>query len=285
MENTSIRRITPENALQTIPGIVHIFRDDADITPWQRYDTCLPWVTHRLARGFYLTAAYSGAQLVGYSEWIETRDDGEKILYLSLMQVDSALRSRGIGKLLLDDGEAYAKSIGATRLRTMPEDSRSYNFYQKYGFNETDLILKCTCPCTESGKPPQSGDFLPLTLDIVNSHTFIFGLWQSSGRYLYEAANHSHEPEHYTIKTITLPEGYLQLRALKGESTAEVLYWSNKDPRTETVSLILAHGHAEGFKELEFFFRTKHKPLFAAYSTKREGEELEKVINKKGYML
>ena len=277
MNNTTINRVDSSNLYMLIPGIVHVFRDD-EVVPWHKYDECLAWVTKRVERGFYITVACDSDIITGYSEWIETYDKGEKILYLGIMQVDCELRSRGIGKLMLDDGEAYAKSIGASRLRTMPEDERSYNFYRKYGYAETDIIYSCTCPTMASDEPYNIPAITTITVEIANTHDFIFGLWQSSSRHMYEVANHNPAPEEFLVKTAAHPEGYLQFRYKQDSTKALALYWSNKEATAETVSAILASGYAEGFKEIDFAFKTKHMNLFADYNPTRDSEEIEKMI-------
>jgi GNAT superfamily N-acetyltransferase len=195
------------------------------------------------------------------------------------MQVDCDLRSQGIGKMMLDNGEEYAKSIGASRLRTMPEDERSHNFYRKNRYVDTDTIYTCVCSTVAGSVTEQCGAPAAVTLDIANSHEFVFGLWQSSGRHMYEVANHNPEPNEFTVKTIPIPEGYLQFRYKEGETKALALYWSNKEVTPETVAAILAFGHAAGLEEIEFVFKTKYKNLFAAYNPVGESTEIERGIN------
>ena len=239
MNNITIHRVDGKNLSEIVPGIVKVFRDD-EVVPWHKYDECLAWVTKRAERGFYITLAYDGDTIVGYSEWILTYDNSKKILYLGIMQVDCDLRSRGIGKIMLDDGEEYAKSIGAAVLRTIPEDDRSQNFYYKYGFTETDLIYYCVCSTTESADTPKShkSDKLP-TLEIADTHELVFGLCQSSGRHMYEIANHNPAIGEFGAVTAYIQSGYLQFRYREGSETALALYWSNEETTADTVSAIL----------------------------------------------
>ena len=277
MNNVIIRRVVSENISQVIPGIVNVFRDD-EVVPWHRYETCLAWVTKRVERGFYMTLACDGDKIIGYSEWIETYDNNKKIFYLGLMQVDCDLRSRGIGKLMLDDGEKYARIIGASYLRTIPDDERSHNFYRKYGFVETDAIYYCSCPTSEDSAAVGYGKFDAVTLEIANTHEFIFGLCQSSGRHMYEVANHNPELGEYITETVNFPNGYLQFRHHIDSKTALAIYWSNEETTAETVSAILSHGRIEGFDEMEFYFKSKYLNLFAGYNITRETTELEREI-------
>ncbi|MCL2286349.1 MAG: GNAT family N-acetyltransferase [Firmicutes bacterium] len=279
MYNTTIHRISGKNVDQLIPGIVNVFRDD-EVVPWHKYDSCLAWVTKRIERGFYITVACDDDTITGYSEWIEMYDKGEKILYLGIMQVDCDLRSRGIGKMMLDNGEEYAKSVGASRLRTMPEDERSHNFYRKNRYVDTDTIYTYVCSTVAGPVTEQCVTPVAVTLDIANSHEFVFGLWQSSGRHMYEVANHNPEPNEFIVKTITIPEGYLQFMYKKGKVKATALYWSNEEVTPETVSAILAYGHAAGLEEIEFVFKTRYIDLFAAYNSTGESIEIEKSIDK-----
>jgi GNAT superfamily N-acetyltransferase len=275
MGGITIRRITGENQRQYIPAIVHVFRDDP-VAPWSKPDECAAWVTRRAGRGFYIVGAYRGGAMVGYSEWIETFDRGRKLLYLGLMQVDCELRSKGIGGVMLADGAEYAKRIGAACLRTMPEDERSHKFYLKYGFIETDKAYACGCPAIEG--PTQDSHPVAVTLDAVNTHEFVFGLGQFSGRHIYEIANHPPEGHEYLVKNAGVPGGYLQFRYRQGADKAEALYWSNEPVTGETVKAILAAGYGLGFGEIAFVFREKYKSLFAGCDAQQDGIELEREL-------
>ena len=276
MDGITLRRITGENMHQSIPAIVHVFRDDP-VVPWYKPDECAAWVTRRVGRGFYIRAAYLGDAMVGYSEWIETFDRGRKLLYLGLMQVDCELRGRGIGGVMLADGECYAKSIGAAALRTMPDDERSHAFYRKYGFVDTDRTFICDCPTIEcpAGKQDKPA---AVTLDIVNTHEMIFGLCQMSGRHMYEIANHTPEGHGWLRKDAAIPGGYLQFWHPPDADKATALYWSNEDVTGETIDAILAQGHTAGFSEITFIFRTKYSDLFAGYRVTQADIELERQI-------
>ena len=277
VDDITMRRITSENLREHIPAIVHVFRDDP-VVPWYKPDECAAWVTRRAERGFYIAAAFHCETIVGYSEWIETFDQGKKLLYLGLMQTDCDLRGRGIGGTMLADGAAYAKSTGAACLRTMPEDERSHNFYLKYGFAETDKSYTCDCPTIEA--PAQTGPPKPVTLGIVNTHEFIFGLGQFSGRHIYEIANHPPEGHEFLAKTASIPGGYLQFRYEQGADKAGALYWSNEPVTSETVKAILEAGYTAGFSEITFCFREKHKSLFAGCDVTQDGIELEYILGR-----
>lgn len=275
MEAITIRRITGENLDLCIPAIVHVFRDDP-VVPWYKSDECKVWVTRRAGRGFYIVGAYQGDAMVGYSEWIETYDRDRKVLYLGLMQVDCELRGRGIGGVMLAGGEAYARSIGAEALRTMPEDERSHAFYRKYGFVDTDKTFTCDCATIEGltqDCPPAA-----VTLDVVNTHEMIFGLCQMSGRHMYEIANHAPEGHGWLRKNAGIHGGYLQFWHPTDADKATALYWSNERVTSATVIAILAQGRAAGFSEITFIFRTKYSDLFAGYSVTQNDIELERKI-------
>jgi RimJ/RimL family protein N-acetyltransferase len=273
---TTVRRIVSEDLDTIIPGIVHVFRDD-EVLPWHRPKECAAWVSRRAERGFYITAAFSGDKLVGYSEWIETVDRGKRLLYLGIMQVDCDLRGRGIGGAMLADGAKHAKEVDAEYLRTIPEDERSAAFYRKYGFSETDTIYRCV-RSTVRGESVPDGAPAAVTLDVSGSHEFILGLSQSSGRHMYEVANHNPDDSEFNVITSYIPNGYLHFRYRDSSSTATALYWSNADLTAATVSMILARGHAEGFGEVEFIFRSKYLSLFAGYVTSLENIELERRV-------
>lgn len=80
MEKMKVNSISGKNLERFIPGIVNVFRDD-EVVPWHRYDECLAWVTRRVERGFYISIAYHGDKIVGYSEWIETYVNSRKIYF------------------------------------------------------------------------------------------------------------------------------------------------------------------------------------------------------------
>ena len=273
MEGITIHSITSENWHQYIPAIVYVFRDDP-VLPWSNPDECKAWVTRRAGRGFYMTAAFDGDTMVGYSEWLEAYDQGKKILNLGLMHVDCELRGRGIGGAMLADGERYAKSIGAACLRTMPEDELAHSFYRKYGFITTDTTHTCDCPTMEGlslDSPPAA-----VTLDIVNTHEFIFGLCNTSGRHMFEIANHPPEGHEWLAKTAGIPGGYLQFRYHRDADKAGALYWSNESVNAATIDAILMAGHGAGFGEVSFCFREKYKQLFAECEVSQDGIELER---------
>jgi len=271
MDGIAIRRITGENMYEHIPAIVRVFRDD-DVVPWSKADECEAWVTRRAGRGFYMVGAYRGDVMVGYSEWLETFDSSEKILNLGLMHVDCELRGKGVGGAMLEDGERYAKSIGATALRTMPEDERAHEFYRKYGFIDVDKIFTCDCSTIEGAAIQESR---PMTLDIIDTHEFVFGLCNTSGRHMFEIANHPPEGHEWLAKTAGIPGGHLQFRYHRDSDKATALYWSNEAVTSATIDAILAQGHAAGFSEIAFFFREKHRELFAGYDVTQDGIELE----------
>ena len=275
MGGITIRRITGETMRQAMPAIVHVFRDDP-VVPWSKPDECEAWVTRRVGRGFYIVGAYQDDAMVGYGEWIETFDRGRKVLYLGLMQVDCELRGRGIGGAMLADGERYAKSIGATALRTMPEDERSHAFYRKYGFVDTDKTYTCDCPTIEGltqDCPPAA-----VTLDVVNTHEMVFGLCQMSGRHMYEIANHTPEGHGWLMENAAISGGYLQFWHAPDADKVTALYWSNEAVTDETIAAILAQGRAAGFSEITFIFRAKYNDLFAGYSATQDEIELERKI-------
>jgi len=277
MDNIAIHRVDVENCDRFIPGIVHVFRDD-EVVPWHRHGGCVAWVARRAERGLYIAAACDGDQVVGYSEWNETYDSGRQLLYLSIMQVDCGLRGRGIGTAMLADGEAYAKHVGATHLRTVPEDERAHAFYRKYGFADTDDIFYCVCPTTANCIEVPAKEPVNLTVDMVNTHAFVFGLCQSSGSFMYQVANHDPEISGYTAVTAGHPDGYLQFRYKKGAKKALALYWSNAAVTAGTIASILARGRRSGFEEVEFYFRSKYKGLFAGHPLIRESIEIERSI-------
>jgi len=275
MCDLEVRRIA---SVPDIPSIVRVFRDDP-VVPWSKPDECAAWVARRAGRGFYMTGAYCNGQMAGYCEWVATYDRGVKILYLGIMQIDCELRNRGIGTAMLADGEAYAKSIGCSRLRTMPEDERSYSFYRKFGFSQTDELFGCICPAVKSD-PPAFGRFISaIPPDTCDTHEFIFGLGQSSGRHMYEIYNHPPATDSRTAKSARLPGGeYLQLGHWPGDKNAYVLLWSNSAVSADTVSAILVCGGEAGFESLDFCFRSNHKLLFGGYAIEQRGTEIEKIL-------
>jgi len=55
--------------------------------------------------------------------------------YVEFLIVDSALRGRGIGRLLMDEFEAKARAAGASRLTldVAAKNTRGQRFYERYG--------------------------------------------------------------------------------------------------------------------------------------------------------
>ena len=275
MDGITVHRISGENLRQHIPAIVHVFRDDPEL-PWSNPDECTAWITRRAGRGFYIAAAFDGVTIVGYSEWLETFDSHKKILNLGLMHVDCELRGRGIGGAMLADGERYARSIDAMALRTSPEDDRAHDFYRKYGFITTDTIHTCDCQTIEGNT--QENPPIPVTLDAINTHEFIFGLCNTSGRHMFEIANHPPEGHEWLAKTAGIPGGYLQFRYHRDSDKTTALYWSNEAVKGATVAAILAQGHAAKFREITFIFRAKYNDLFTGYSVTQADIELERTL-------
>ena len=276
VSSTTVRGLERGEIESVIPEIVRVFRDD-EVLPWHRTDSCKALVTKRAERGFYITLAYCGEKLLGYSEWIETHDRGRMLLYLGMMQVDCDFRGRGIGTAMLKNGEEYAKDIGASCLRTIPEDERSHAFYRKYGFFDNDKIYYCACPVMADAKEEKRGEPVAVTLNNANSRELIFGLCQSSGRHMYEVANHNPGGE-FRVVSAHIHGGYLQLRHKQGAKTALAIYWSNEEVTADIVAAILRSGYSEGFDEIEFYFRSKYLHLFAAQKASVESVEMEREI-------
>jgi GNAT superfamily N-acetyltransferase len=276
INTTEVRRINGEDISAVIPGIVHVFRDD-EVVPWHKYDECAAFVARRAERGYYITLAYDGDRIVGFSEWIETYDNGVKFLYLSMMQVDCDLRGKGVGGAMLADGERYAAGIGASCLRTTPEDERAIEFYHKYGFTKTDSTYSCVRSTVKREPVTQHGIEPIITLDDVNANEFIFGLCQSSGRHMYEVANHNPD-NRFEMKMPRISNGFAQFRCRKGSKTAIVLFWNNSAATSETVSDILALGCELGFNEIVFYFKSKYVNLFADSAVTPESTEMERKL-------
>jgi hypothetical protein len=159
----------------------------------------------------------------------------------------------------------------------MPEDTRAYDFYKKYGFSETDEIYYCVCQAS-AAPIDRLVNSVELTLDIANTHEFVFGLCQSSGRHMYEVANHYPAVSKFRVKSSCIPGGYLQFRYREGDKTATALFWSNEETTVDTITEILARGYENGFKEIEFYFRSKYIGLFAGHHVTRENIEIERKI-------
>jgi len=278
MNNINIHQICKENVDIYVPDIVYIFRDD-EMGPWHKYEECLAWVRHKAERGFYIQAVYDGDKIVGYSEWIETYDEGVKILYLCIMQVDCDFRGRGIGTLMIDDGELYAKKIGAAFLRTIPEDDKSHRFYLKNNFIDTETIYRYVLDAINEPTPAHCAAPVNLTMDIINSHEFIFGLVQSSGRYVYECMTYTNEYDRYAVKTAIHPKGHLQFWHRQNAKSAYVVYWSKEAVDDDIILSILKIGHNQGFDKIEFCFKSKYRHLFIGYEMEDASTQLEKDLS------
>ena len=273
----TVKRVSIADVPAIIPEIVRVFSDD-EVVPWHRYDECLETVTRRLGRGFYITVALCDGKIAGYSEWIETHDCGKTVLYLGLMQVDPDLRGRGVGCAMLADGEKHARSIGASHLRTSPEDERAHDFYRKHGFTDADDILHCTLATVAVQAEAQSAEPPAMTVEIADTHELIFGVVQSSSRHMYEVANHNPPESAFRVKTARVENGYLQFRYRESADTAMALYWCNKTPTAATLDAILAQGYAAGFKELEIYVKSRYAYLFTNQNLACESIEIERKI-------
>jgi len=274
MDNIKIQRVTSENYIHFINGLVHVFRDDT--SAWHWHENCLLWLKKRSERGFYMTVAFINEKIVGYSEWIKSFDDNKKTMYLGTMHVDGEFRGMGIGTALLSDGESYAINNGVEIIRAMPEDERAWDSYRKYGYYETDIFYTCDCPTVQGNAVyTESAEITPETL---GKKQFIFGLLHPSNNYIYERVNHNPAPEEHIIITAYIPDGYLQFDRFEGETDATVYYWSDKDADAQTISTILSLGYKLGYNKLTFVFRSKYKNLFADYDVNYDNTEISKLI-------
>ena len=55
--------------------------------PWANTDECVPWVSKRIERDYYVHVAELDGQIVGHAEWVENHDINGKFFYLCVMQI------------------------------------------------------------------------------------------------------------------------------------------------------------------------------------------------------
>jgi len=283
MSNSKLQvTVRPVNIETDVDGIVRVVRDE-DYLPWAKPESCLAVLTHTAARGFYQTVAIVDDIIAGFAVWNEDRENGEDFLYLSMMHVDMDLRSRGIGAAMIADGVRYAKSLGISVLRTMPEDERSLSFYLRNGFIITEHLDGFVCKA-------QAGNYAAKeinhpTFEMIDGLEFVFGLGQAAPQFMFGLSDLRVQQERgWPVKSFSFCEGLLQFRYDKDKTeTAQMLYWSNLVPTEKTLAEILALGYTLGFEKLDFEFRRKFSELFIGRENLqpedyKEGIVLEKAV-------
>ena len=68
-----------------------------------------------------------------------------KVLFLEEICVDERVRHQGFGRQIMDDLKAMAKQEGCTSicLSVFPQNENAYAFYQKCGFDVTNIAMRC----------------------------------------------------------------------------------------------------------------------------------------------
>jgi GNAT superfamily N-acetyltransferase len=254
---------------------IHRFCDD----PWHDAAECKAWVGRRLERGFYIQVALVEGQIVGHGEWIVSDEPDKRMLYLGMLQVDDDYQRSGVGRAMIDDGVAYAKSHHCTEIVTIPEsDQHTDLFYEKCGFVRKRVIKKCVIPT----RPGHAGGYalLPeIPFSVVSDLPFVFGLAQVSSRHMWEVCNRKPATDdRFTPAMVINGRTYVQLFFRSGNDSALVLCWSRLQLTKSLIETILSFGFDCGLKSLSFCFFEGNEPLFAGSQIEMADIEMTRMV-------
>jgi len=121
--------------LDDVQGIHEIYRCDKDPSPWSRSDECIIMVNHRLLTGIVVLVAEHSGRIVGHADYVLSQEPEPfgKTIHLSVLQVHSDFRRRGIGRLLIEWGAKLGREKACSMLTTQPADEAK-GFYKACGF-------------------------------------------------------------------------------------------------------------------------------------------------------
>lgn len=258
MTDYRIRPMTPGD----VDGLVRLHRDCGD--PWSNPEECATWVERRLERGFLLRAAVAGSDVLAHGEWLVSGELESRMLYLGLLQVDGRYQGQGIGRAMIADGEALARSHGCGRLVTVPdEDTGSEAFYAKCGFAEAGRLLSCTLPTLDA--PDEGLEAAPIAEvpeSILSELPFRLGLAQACSRHMWEVNNRKPRNDDRLAPAFALPGGgYAQLTYGPQDRSALALYWGPPIHRG-LIRALRRLGHTKGLKTIQFIFSAKDVAWF-----------------------
>ena len=266
MQELTIRAAT----IQDCEGIQYVHMGTPG--PWANIGECIPWISKRLERGYYVQVAELNGQVAGHAEWIETHDHSGKYLYLCVMQIKTEYQGRGIGRKMVEDGINKARALGCTKVVTIPdEDTGSGIFYAKCGFTKGRQIMSISIPTHDYGYSQAYTTIDRVPFEVIRERRFIFGLSQVSARHMWEVNNEMPAGDNRVTANLVSDTGdYIQICGLYyNPKKAWVLCWSNA-PRPVLVRDALNLGKSQGYEELLFDFFAEHESFFNGYDKRPE---------------
>lgn len=171
-------------------GITEVYH--GELGWWGELEECKSVVRHRLTRGFYNQVALLENKIAGHGEWICDENSEGNTLFLGMLQIHSEFQRKGIGRIMIGDGEAHARRNGCTKLITVPEpETNSGKFYEKCGFKYGRKILYTELPSI--GYVQYEKDYTQcengVPFSILRELLFVFGVTQASPRHMWEIFN------------------------------------------------------------------------------------------------
>ncbi len=130
MKNPIIKIIKPENILSILP-LVKLLNEETSETVLQER------ILEMTQQNYECVGVYDGEKLIGISGlWFQTRHYSGRSVEPDHVVIDPAYRSKGIGKLLFEWIDDYAKSKGCetVELNTYVQNTASHKFYYNEGY-------------------------------------------------------------------------------------------------------------------------------------------------------
>ena len=238
--------------------------------PWANINECIPWISKRIERGYYVQVAELNGEIVGHAEWVETADPSGKFFYLCVMQIKPNYQGHGIGRKMVEDGIAQGKIRNCTKLVTIPElETGSEKFYFKCGFTKGREIKSISIPTKDYGYSQNYTEAASVPFEVIGKYDFILGLDQASSRHIWEVCNAKPDNDERKPHTLISPKGdFLQIDSY-APPRAWAICWSNK-PTSALVKDILTLGKSKNFEKIAFEFFEENKQLFREFDIEIE---------------
>jgi len=245
--------------------------------PWANINECIPWISKRIERDYYVQVAELNGQVVGHAEWVETHDISSKFFYLCVMQIKTEYQGQGIGRKMVADGIRMAKKQGCTKVVTIPEeDTGSEKFYAKCGFVDGRQIKSTSISTGDYGYSQNYKEADSAPFELIRECQLIFGLSQASARHMWEVNNKKPVGDsRVTTTLISDDRDCIQIcSSYANPYNAWVLCWSNA-PKPIFVKDILTLGKSKGFKKVSFDFFSVYENYFNQFDEKIEMYAIE----------